>query len=91
MHLEVARMFVASGVQAACYIRIAELFHTRSVHNVCSARRAKAPATLAADGEHAATIRVLAFDSAGAWLLSADDSKTARLWRTADWTVAHTL
>jgi hypothetical protein len=53
--------------------------------------RAKEPATLAADGEHAATIRVLAFDSAGAWLLSADDSKTARLWRTADWTVAHTL
>ena len=63
----------------------------RSAHHVCSACRAKAAAKLAGDGEHTATIRVLAFDSAGAWLLSADDSKTARLWRTADWTVAHTL
>lgn len=54
-------------------------------------RRASAPADLGEAAEHGAAVRALAFDPTGAWLLSADDTKTVRLWRTADWTVAHTL
>ncbi len=46
---------------------------------------------LGAAAEHAATIRAVAFDPTGAWLLTADDSKACTLWRTSDWTVAHTL
>lgn len=46
---------------------------------------------LGATAEHGATVRALAFDPTGAWLLSGDDTKTMRLWRTSDWTVAHTL
>lgn len=52
---------------------------------------ASAPADLGAAAEHGAPVRALAFDPTGAWLLSADDTKTVRLWRTADWTVAHTF
>ena len=41
--------------------------------------------------QHGNTIRALVFDPTGDWLLTADDTKTVRLWRTADWTIAHTL
>lgn len=49
------------------------------------------PIELGASAVHADVIRVLAFDPTGAWLLTADDSKTTYLWRTSNWTLCHTF